>query len=332
MRLILRENTEYSNKLNLEYKGYIQTVIVDEETNKLLFSYEGDGLLSDLVKRVNFDVDVKKLSERKMVLFLDVYQYNPDGEKIHFATVSPDNPLTQEFEKQEDSYPHSFKFADTFTVYLIEESVMKDAISGGWGSINLNIDEVASQIDELEGTIRISLQKISAIKSAAAETTLKSSDVRGAENKFVELVRNSGLIDIITSISDTYTKLSKYTKLSTSLSKKAQLSKTIYNYLVEYTNLVDPVDEITILVEKMFDTYESATDNGPALVNDGVPTVTYYIKEENFDEKGDIYTRVYVIAPSKPLYSQIWWWYVPSENQVWQINEEGFVLSRKDVK
>jgi hypothetical protein len=179
MRLILRENKDYSNALNLNYKGYIQTVIVDAKTNKYLFSYENDGILSDLVRKINFDVPRKDkgYADGNINVFLDVYQYNPDGEKIHFATVSPENPLTQEFENQISSYPYSFPFDDDFTIALIEETAMKEAISGGWSSVDLDIDDVASQIDELEGTIKISQQKIAAIRAAASETTLRSADV-----------------------------------------------------------------------------------------------------------------------------------------------------------
>jgi hypothetical protein len=329
MRLILQENTNYSNALNLNYKGYIQTTVVDESTNKLLFSYDSDGLLSDLVKKINFDVPRKSkgYAEGNINIFLEVYQYNPDGNKIHFATVGPDNPLTQEFENQVDSYPYTFAFNDTFTILLIEETAMKDAISGGWRSVDLNIDDVASQIDELEGNIKISQQKIAAIKSSASETTLRSAGVGAAESKFVQLIRETGVIDVITTINDTYTKLSKYTKLSSELSKKAQAARSIYNSLTIYANIVDPVNEITIMAEKMFGDSETAKKNGPTLVNDGVPTSTYYTKEEN-NGKGDTLTRVYIIAPSKPLYSEDYWWYISSENAIWQINTDGFVTSK----
>jgi hypothetical protein len=333
MRLILRENTNYSNALNLSYKGYIQTVIVDADTNKYLFSYENEGTLSDLVRKINFDVPRKDkgYAEGNINVFLDVYQYNPDGEKVHFATVSPENPLTQEFERQVDSYPYSFPFDDDFTIALIEEIAMKNAIEGGWNSFDLNIDDVASQIDELEGTIKISQQKIAAIKSAASETTLRSAKVNSAESKFVELIRQTGVIDVITNINDTYTKLAKYTKLSAELSKKAQAARSIYSSLTTYANIVDPVNEITIMAEKMFGDGEEAKQNGPTLVSDGVPTSTYYTKEENND-KGDTLTRVYIIAPSKPLYSDNWWWYVPSENQVWQIDTDGFVVKTLNME
>jgi len=332
MRLILRENTNYSNALNLNYKGYIQTVIVDADTNKYLFSYENEGILSDLVRKINFDVpkDGREYAKGNINVFLDVYQYNPNGEKIHFATVSPENPLTQEFEKQISSYPYSFKFADDFTISLIEETAMKSAIEGGWSSVNLDIDEVASQIDELEGTIKISQQKIAAIRAAASETTLKSADVEGAETKFVDLIRETGVIDVITTINDTYIKLAKYTKLSAELSKKAQAARSIYNSLTTYANIVDPVNEITIMAEKMFVDSEEAKKNGPTLVSDGVPTSTYYTKEENND-KGDTLTRVYIIAPSKPLYGEDYWWYIPSENAVWQINVDGFVTNKISI-
>lgn len=332
MRLILQENKDYSNVLNLNYKGYIRITVVDDKTTKFLFEFESDGLLSDLVKKVNFDVprSGKGYAEGNISVYLDLYQYNPTGEKIHFATVGPDNPLTQEFEKQVDSYPYIFPFDDTFTISLIEETSMKDAISGGWGSVDLNIDDVASQIDELEGIIRISQQKITAIKSSASETTLRSAGVETAESKFIDLIRQTGVIDVITDINDTYTKLSKYTKLSSELAKKAQAAKTIYNNLSTYANLVDPVNEITILVEKMFGSEEEARTNGPRLVYDGVPTTTYYTKEEA-NEKGNMTTRVYVVAPSKPLYSEDWWWYVPSESAIWQINSEGFVINAQSI-
>jgi hypothetical protein len=332
MRLILRENTNYSNTLNLNYRGYIQTVIVDADTNKYLFSYENEGTLSDLVKKINFDVPRKDkgYAEGNINVFLDVYQYNPDGEKIHFATVSPENPLTQEFERQVDSYPYSFPFDDDFTIALIEEIAMKNAIEGGWNSFDLNIDDVASQIDELEGTIKISQQKIAAIKSAASETTLRSAKVNSAESKFVELIRQTGVIDVITNINDTYIKLAKYTRLSAELSKKAQAARSIYNNLTTYANLVDPVNEITIMAEKMFSDSEEAKKNGPTLVSDGVPTSIYYTKEENND-KGDTLTRVYIIAPSKPLYGEDYWWYIPSENAVWQINVDGFVTNKISI-
>lgn len=332
MRLILRENTNYSNTLNLNYRGYIQTVIVDADTNKYLFSYENEGVLSDLVRKINFDVpkNGREYARGSINVFLDVYQYNPDGGKIHFATVSPENPLTQEFEKQISSYPYSFKFADDFTISLIEETAMKDAIEGGWSSVDLNIDDVASQIDELEGTIRISEQKIAAIKASASETTLRSAGVEGAETKFVDLIRETGVIDVITNINDTYIKLAKYTKLSAELSKKAQAAKSIYNSLTTYANIVDPVNEITIMAEKMFVDSEEAKKNGPTLVSDGVPTSIYYTKEENND-KGDTLTRVYIIAPSKPLYGEDYWWYIPSENAVWQINVDGFVTNKISI-
>lgn len=333
MRLILQENKDYSDVLNLNYKGYIRTVIVDESTSKFLFEFESDGLLSDLVKKVNFDVPKKgkEYVNGNISVYLDLYQYNPTGEKIHFATVGPDNPLTQEFENQVDSYPYVFTFADTFTISLIEETTMKEAISGGWKSVDLNIDDVASQIDELEGIIKLSQQKITAIKSSASETTLKSAGVETAESKFVQLIRETGVIDVITDINDTYTKLAKYTKLSSELAKKAQAAKTIYTNLSTYANLVDPVNEITILVEKMFGEAKEAQTNGPILVSEGVPTVTYYTKEED-NGKGDMITRVYVVAPSKPLYSDNWWWYVPSERAVWQINSEGFVTNTFALK
>ena len=328
MRLILQENQNYSNALNLNYKGYLRTTVVDEKTTKFLFEFESDGLLSDLVKKVNFYVprNGKEYAEGDISVYLDLFQYNPDGEKVHFATVGPDNPLTQEFENQVDSYPYIFPFNDTFTISLIEETVMKEAISGGWESVDLNIDDVASQIDALEGIIKLSQQKITAIKSSAAETTLRSAGVGTAESKFIDLIRETGVIDVITDINDTYTKLSKYTKLSNELAKKAQAAKIIYNNLNTYANLVDPVNEITILAEKMFSSGEEARSYGPTLISDGVPTTTYYTKEE-VNEKGNMATRVYVVAPSKPLYSEDWWWYVPSENAAWQINSEGFVIS-----
>ena len=334
MRLILRENKDYSNALNLNYKGYIQTVIVDAKTNKYLFSYENEGVLSDLVRKINFDVPRKDkgYADGNINVFLDVYQYNPDGEKIHFATVSPENPLTQEFERQVDSYPYSFPFDDDFTIALIEEIAMKNAIEGGWNSFDLNIDDVASQIDELEGTIKISQQKIAAIKSAASETTLRSAKVNSAESKFVELIRQTGVIDVITNINDTYTKLAKYTKLSTELSKKAQAARSIYSSLTTYANIVDPVNEITIMAEKMFDNGEDAKKNGPTLVSDGVPTSIYYTKEEANPYEGGTMLRVYIVAPSKPLYSDGWWWYVPSENQVWQIDTDGFVVKTLNME
>ena len=334
MRLILRENKDYSNALNLNYKGYIQTVIVDASTNKYLFSYENEGTLSGLVRKINFDVpkNGREYAKGSINVFLDVYQYNPDGEKIHFATVSPENPLTQEFGNQISSYPYTFSFADDFTISLIEETAMKEAISGGWSSVDLDIDEVASQIDELEGTIKISQQKIAAIRAAASETTLRSADVSGAESKFVDLIRDTGVIDVITTINDTYIKLAKYTKLSVELSKKAQAARSIYSSLTTYANIVDPVSEITIMAEKMFDNGEDAKRNGPTLVSDGVPTSTYYTKEEaNPYESGTI-LRVYVVAPSKPLYSDNWWWYIPSENQVWQIDTDGFVVKTLNME
>jgi hypothetical protein len=333
MRLILRENKDYSNALNLNYRGNIRTVIVDADTNKYLFSYENDGILSDLVRKINFDVpkDGREYAKGGINVFLDVYQYNPNGEKIHFATVSPENPLTQEFEKQISSYPYSFKFADNFTIALIEEIAMKNAIEGGWSSVDLNIDDVASQIDELEGTIKISQQKIAAIKAAASETTLRSAGVSEAESKFIQLIRETGVIDVITTINDTYTKLAKYTKLSDNLSKKAQAARSIYNNLTTYANIVDPVNEITIMAEKMFGDGEEAKQNGPTLVSDGVPTSIYYTKEENND-KGDTLTRVYIIAPSKPLYGEDYWWYVPSENAVWQIDTDGFVVKTLNME
>ena len=207
---------------------------------------------------------------------------------------------------------------------------MKNAIEGGWSSVDLDIDDVASQIDELEGTIKISQQKIAAIRAAASETTLRSADVSGAESKFVELIRQTGVIDVITNINDTYTKLAKYTRLSAELSKKAQAARSIYSNLTTYANLVDPVNEITIMAEKMFDNGEDAKRNGPTLVSEGVPTSTYYTKEED-NGKGDTLTRVYIIAPSKPLYSNGWWWYVPSENAVWQIDAEGFVVKQTSM-
>jgi len=332
MRLILRENTNYSNALNLNYRGYIQTVIVDADTNKYLFSYENDGILSDLVRKINFDIPRKDkgYAEGNINVFLDVYQYNPDGEKIHFATVSPENPLTQEFERQVDSYPYSFPFDDDFTIALIEEIAMKNAIEGGWSSVDLDIDDIASQIDELEGTIKISQQKIAAIRAAASETTLRSADVSGAESKFIDLIRKTGVIDVITNINDTYTKLAKYTKLSTELSKKAQAARSIYSSLTTYANIVDPVNEITIMAEKMFSDSEEAKKNGPTLVSDGVPTSIYYTKEENND-KGETLTRVYIIAPSKPLYGEDYWWYIPSENEVWLINTDGFVTNKVSI-
>jgi hypothetical protein len=203
---------------------------------------------------------------------------------------------------------------------------MKNAIEGGWSSVDLDIDDVASQIDELEGTIKISQQKIAAIRAAASETTLRSADVSGAESKFIDLIRDTGVIDVITNINDTYIKLAKYTKLSTELSKKAQAARSIYSSLTTYANIVDPVNEITIMAEKMFDNGEDAKRNGPTLVSDGVPTSIYYTKEED-NGKDKLYTRVYVVAPSKPLYSEDWWWYVPSENAVWQINTDGFVIN-----
>ena len=76
----------------------------------------------------------------------------------------------------------------------------------------------------------------------------------------------------------------------------------------------------------MFDNGEDAKKNGPTLVSDGVPTSTYYTKQETTEKYGET-TRVYVVAPSKPLYSEDWWWYVPSENAVWQINTDGFVTN-----
>jgi len=54
MRLILQENKDYSDVLKLNYNGSIQAVIVDASTNKLLFSYSNNGLLSDLVRKINF--------------------------------------------------------------------------------------------------------------------------------------------------------------------------------------------------------------------------------------------------------------------------------------
>jgi hypothetical protein len=334
MRLILRENTNYSNALNLNYRGYIQTVIVDAKTNKYLFSYENEGVLSDLVRKINFDVpkNGREYVKGDINVFLDVYQYNPDGEKIHFATVSPENPLTQEFGNQISSYPYTFSFADDFTISLIEETAMKEAISGGWSSVDLDIDDVASQIDELEGTIKISQQKIAAIRSAASETTLRSADVSGAESKFVDLIRDTGVIDVITTINDTYIKLAKYTKLSVELSKKAQAARSIYSSLTTYANIVDPVSEITIMAEKMFDNGEDAKQNGPTLVSDGVPTSIYYTKEEANPYEGGTMLRVYIVAPSKPLYSDNWWWYIPSENQVWQIDTDGFVVKTLNME
>jgi hypothetical protein len=334
MRLILQENKDYSDVLKLNYNGSIQAVIVDASTNKLLFSYSNNGLLSDLVRKINFDVPRKDkgYAEGNINVFLDVYQYNPNGEKIHFATISPENPLTQEFEKQISTYPYSFRFADDFTIALIEEIAMKNAIEGGWSSVDLDIDEVASQIDELEGTIKISQQKIAAIRAAASETTLRSADVSGAESKFVQLIRETGVIDVITTINDTYIKLAKYTKLSTELSKKAQAAKSIYNNLTTYANIVDPVNEITIMAEKMFDNGEDAKRNGPTLVSDGVPTSIYYTKEETNPYEPGTMLRVYIVAPSKPLYSENYWWYVPSENQVWQIDTDGFVVKQINME
>ena len=67
------------------------------------------------------------------------------------------------------------------------------------------------------------------------------------------------------------------------------------------------------------------------LVSDSVPTVTYYTKDEA-NKNGNMITRVYVVTPSKPLYSEDWWWYVPSENAVWQINSEGFVINTQSIE
>ena len=333
MRLILQENKDYSNALNLNYKGTLKTIIVDKKTNKILFEFGSSGIISDLIRKVNFDVPRKgkDYNEGNISVYFDLYQYDLKGQEIHFTTIGPDNPLTQEFEKQVDSYPYVFAFADTFTISLIEEIAMKDAISGGWRSVELDIDDIASQIDELEGIIRVSQQKVTAIKSSAAETTLKSAGVEGAESKFIDLIRQTGVIDVITDINDTYTKLSKYTKLSSELAKKAQAAKTIYTNLSTYANLVDPVNEITILVEKMFSEAREAQSYGPMLVSDSVPTVTYYTKDEA-NKNGNMITRVYVVAPSKPLYSEDWWWYVPSENAVWQINSEGFVINTQSIE
>jgi hypothetical protein len=238
--LTIIENPDFNANILSNRSNVILTmVLVDNNTNELIFKTEFRGVLSDFTKKYGDLIP----SNTNVEVFLDL-TVNVEGTKYRFVTVSSENELASQFKKLTiNDYPYQYELrSNELDILLIEESIMKGIVSETWETYTLPYEEIQSKINQLNALASLNTQKLNNYKLIASDLVIRGTNIKDDESNLIKKGSFIESMNFIYKIMSTYDILSEKVTLSTTEFKKYSAIKTIYRLGNIYYNLVTGED------------------------------------------------------------------------------------------
>ena len=236
--LTIQENPDYSiGILNNNSSIYLVMALVNSEDGRLIFKTEYKGKLSDFTGKYSDLIPVNT----KVEVYLDLSVY-VGSQLYHFATVTDENDLVNQFVKLGNEYPNNFTIGrdGDLTINLIEESTMKGILADTWDNLTLSSEDLQSKIDQLEASLNLSTLKLKTYKTTAAEIAIRGTEIPSFEKKNQEEIFN--FLQRIYSIQLEYDALVNNVTLSTLDNKKYTAIKNMFRSGAAYYKLISGTD------------------------------------------------------------------------------------------
>jgi hypothetical protein len=238
--LTIIENPDFNANILFDNSYVTLTmVLVDDNTNELIFKTEFRGVLSDFTKKYGDLIP----SMTNVEVFLDLTVI-VEGIKYHFSTVSSENELVSQFKKLTmNDYPYQYELrSNELDILLIEESIMKGIVSETWETYTLPYEEIKGKINQLDALINLNTQKLKSYKSIASDLVIRGTNIKDDESNLFKKGSFIESMNFIYKIMSTYDVLSEKVTLSTTEFKKYSAIKSIYRFGNIYYNLVTGKD------------------------------------------------------------------------------------------
>lgn len=226
--LTIIENPEFNSNILSNRSDVILTmVLVDNNTNELIFKTEFRGVLSDFTNKYGDLIP----SNTNVEVFLNL-SVNVEGTKYRFVTVSSENELSLQFEKLTmNRYPYQYELRDNeLEILLIEESVMKGIVSSNWETYTLSYEEIQSKINQLNALVALNTQKLKSYKLIASDLVIRGTNIKNDESTLINKGMITEFMDVIYQIMSTYDILSEKVTLSTIEVDKYTAIKSMYTH------------------------------------------------------------------------------------------------------
>ena len=226
--LTIIENPEFNSNILSNRSDVILTmVLVDNNTNELIFKTEFRGVLSDFTNKYGDLIP----SNTNVEVFLNL-SVNVEGTKHRFVTVSSENELSLQFEKLTmNRYPYQYELRrNELEILLIEESVMKGIVSSNWETYTLSYEEIQSKINQLNALVALNTQKLKSYKLIASDLVIRGTNIKNDESTLINKGMITEFMDVIYQIMSTYDILSEKVTLSTTEVDKYTAIKSMYTY------------------------------------------------------------------------------------------------------